>query len=538
MTDYSEIHHDDSESLDSKDLADSIDAEDETVFENDPDDDDAELNTLGCVPDSEDHVESELEVEYDEGDDDEEDDEDVDDGNKLNISRPTIGGPFSPTNPPPTLTSLRMPALRDDTDWEETMSPETWVYRGFKQSIGRSSAEKIIQIFKEVIPASTRAILVRSTLTHEDIIALPNVDHSLTRPGIYLICLAQSNDQQPQVPDEDLIDSTTDQHPRVPDEDSTDSATDQQGEVPSGLYTGSSIKNVSGRCVDHSAKFKQIARTILRDDRLLPNGNIAMYLYCYAKKYGLVPSYRQIAIFPEQLEGIDFPHADTRWLVRLLEQVVTLLLDTYAPSQTSQARRRYGYTDEMYLGALAQCEIPPSMFHPLNHAMPLKQKCGWTVGARVCQNCGSQSTAANGWYYDPAACEVAVLYNCSACYWYRFRNDTNRPPDFFVALKGRPKAGPCSNCEATESTQWEWHPRDKNRVICSKCRSHWTRYAIDRPPKQKSTVQTVVPQKAKDIFIAPMIQMERRTSNTGVPLVPCVGRGDATAKPGKINMQT
>lgn len=169
----------------------------------------------------------------------------------------------------------------------------------------------------------------------------------------------------------------------------------------------------------------------------------------------------------------------------LLEHVVILLLNTYGPSQTNPYKQRYGYTEEMYLGTLAQCGIPLNIFHPLSHAMPLKQKCGWTVGARVCQNCESQTTSANGWYYDPTACEVAVLYNCSACYWYRFRNGTARPLELFVGLKARPTSGPCSNCQATESAQWGWHPRDKNHVICSKCRSHWTRYAIDRPPKKQ-----------------------------------------------------
>ncbi|KGO58826.1 hypothetical protein PEX2_091810 [Penicillium expansum] len=356
--------------------------EDETVSQYGPDDDDEEVDTRGCFPDSEDRVEEESEVEEDEGDDDEDgDDEDGDDDdNELTIPRPAIDGPFDPTNSPSSLdepedvclercdrrvgnTTEFLKMKTDETDWDETISAETWVYRGFKRPIGRSSAEKISQIFKEVIPASTRAILGRSTLTNEDIMALPSVDDSLGCPGVYVIFLTQPDDKELQVLDEELIESNT----------------DQQVEVPSGLYTGSSIKSVSGRCVDHRAKFKQIARTKLRNDRVLPNGDIAMYLYCYAKKYGLVPSYRQIAIFPSQLEEIEVPHADTRWLVRLLEQVVIHLLDTYGSSQTRKSRRLYGYTNEMYLESLAQCEIPLNIFHPLNHAMPLKQKCGWTV---------------------------------------------------------------------------------------------------------------------------------------------------------------
>lgn len=46
--------------------------------------------------------------------------------------------------------------------------------------------------------------------------ALPSIDRSLSR-GVYLICFTQTNDQEPQVLDEDLIESFTDQPPQVPD---------------------------------------------------------------------------------------------------------------------------------------------------------------------------------------------------------------------------------------------------------------------------------------------------------------------------------
>lgn len=58
-----------------------------------------------------------------------------------------------------------------------------------------------------------------------------------------------------------------------------------------------------------------------RDGRHLPSSKRLMYLYCYARVDVLVPSYRQISIFPKQLEGIDFPHTDTRCLIRMLEHV-------------------------------------------------------------------------------------------------------------------------------------------------------------------------------------------------------------------------
>ncbi|CAI7651731.1 unnamed protein product [Penicillium palitans] len=578
-TDSPETHHDDSENR-----PDDLDAEEEIVFKHDSDDDnadDGELDTRGCVPDSEDHVESESEVEEEEGDDYVEDD-DSDDDNKFTIPQPKINEPFGPANPHSELDSEDACIERcdrrlanvteflkkktDEADWDEPMSPEAWVYRGFKQALARSSAEKIIQIFKGVIPASTRAILGRSALTHEDIMALPIIDAPAAGPGVYVICLTLSEDQHnpevpdedstdsltdeqpevpdkdstdspaeehpevpqgvlvdftmdeypevphkdstdspthghPEVPDENLMDFTMDEHPEVPDKESTDSPAEEHPEVPQGVLVDFTIdeypevpdKQSTDSPMDERSEVPQGVlidlttddETKLLDDRRWPNKKILMYLYCYAKKYVLAPSYRQVAFLPKQLEGIDFPHADTRWLVRMLEHVVTLLLGTYGPSQTNPHKQRYGYTEEMYLETLAQCGIPLGIFHPLNHAMPLKQKCGWTVGARVCHNCESQTTAANGWYYDPTACEVAVLYNCSACYWYRVRTGKTRPPELFVGLKARPTSGPCANCDATESAQWEWHPQDKNHIICSKCRAHWTRYAIYRPPKKQ-----------------------------------------------------
>lgn len=45
-----------------------------------------------------------------------------------------------------------------------------------------------------------------------------------------------------------------------------------------------------------------------------------------------------------------------------------------------------GHTEEMYYEALAECEVPRNAFHPLNHAMPLKQRCAWIIGEHVWLN--------------------------------------------------------------------------------------------------------------------------------------------------------
>lgn len=95
-----------------------------------------------------------------------------------------------------------------------------------------------------------------------------------------------------------------------------------------------------------------------------------MYFYCYANVHRLVPSYRQIGIFPDQLEKIDLPRMDANWIVRLLEEAVMILLDIYTPSEKPKLRNTTGYSEEMYLETLGECRIPHSVFHPLNQAMP------------------------------------------------------------------------------------------------------------------------------------------------------------------------
>lgn len=60
---------------------------------------------------------------------------------------------------------------------------------------------------------------------------------------------------------------------------------------------------------------------------------------------------------------------DVNWIVRLLEQVVMIFIDIYIPSEKPRLRETAGYSEEMYLETLGQCEIPQSIFHPLNHAM-------------------------------------------------------------------------------------------------------------------------------------------------------------------------
>ncbi|OQE23281.1 hypothetical protein PENFLA_c011G05021 [Penicillium flavigenum] len=97
-------------------------------------------------------------------------------------------------------------------------------------------------------------------------------------PAVYLICFKKASDQQLEVTD-------------------VRSTAKQGHKVPSGLYTGSSVKSVSGRCVDHNALFKEVSSKKLIKHRYLESGTKVIYLYCYANLHELVPVYRQVGAY-------------------------------------------------------------------------------------------------------------------------------------------------------------------------------------------------------------------------------------------------
>ncbi|KAJ5256386.1 hypothetical protein N7505_011537 [Penicillium chrysogenum] len=236
---------------------------------------------------------------------------------------------------------------------------DKWFCDEFVQPLGKQSVEEIMGIFNDIIPESTRAILGCATLTPEHIMALPSIDHSASDPGVYLICFEKASDLEFEAADVQFTGLNKQDH-----------------KVPSGLYTGSSIKSVSGRCVNHGALFKKISTKNLIYGRYLESGTKVMYLYCHANLHELVPVYRQVGVFSQQLENIDLLPTDVQWLVRLLEQVMILLLDVYEPCKDPKLRKTVGYSDRMYKKVLEECGVPLSVFHPLNHAMPLKQTTG------------------------------------------------------------------------------------------------------------------------------------------------------------------
>jgi hypothetical protein len=114
-------------------------------------------------------------------------------------------------------------------------------------------------------------------------------------PSVYLICFKEASDQQLEVTDVQLI-------------------AKQGHKVPSCLYAGSSVKSVSGHCGDHSALFKEISSKKLIKRLYFESGTKVMYLYYYANVHELVPVYRQVGVFLQQLEDTDLLPMGLKWL--------------------------------------------------------------------------------------------------------------------------------------------------------------------------------------------------------------------------------
>ncbi|KAJ5478972.1 hypothetical protein N7530_004481 [Penicillium desertorum] len=162
---------------------------------------------------------------------------------------------------------------------------DKWFCNGGVQPLGTHSVEEILDIFNDIIPESTRAVLACATLTPEHIMALPGIDHSTPDPGVHLICFKKTG-QRLKAADVQFV-----------------AATKQNHKVPSGLYTGSSVKSISGRCVNHGALFEEIRTKKLVNGRYLESIKKVMYLYCYANLHGLVPVYRQVEGWPRTRRG-------------------------------------------------------------------------------------------------------------------------------------------------------------------------------------------------------------------------------------------
>lgn len=329
------------------------------------------------------------------------------------------------------------------TTLQQLIHEITWINLAFWLPLRRSTPRAIFQIFEAAIPESTMAILGHDQITSAHLLSLPLVDAECRgKVGVYIDCATQRDGSR---------------------------SLDEAATVPSitALYTGSSTDDLKVR-VDHQ-----------EGDLATRNSQNGRYYHRQiVQKYDLQPNFRRIALFPEELPEAGIACANAGWLIRLLETVMMLLLDSYRPCDRTTHRIRWGVTLEMYYNALERCGISRSWFMPLNKALPTKQSVNDATGTRKCRNC--QTTQSLGWYYDIDNFELATVYLCRACYRYRWRLGVDRP-SFLLDKRSPPQHGPCSNCNTTSTTRWRWHLRLADHVLCCPCYMWLWKFKGDRP---------------------------------------------------------
>lgn len=325
----------------------------------------------------------------------------------------------------------------------QLLHEKTWINLAFWLPLRRSKPRAIFKIFAAAISESTMAILGHDQITSTHLLSLPLVDADCRgKVGVYIDCATQRESSWPAGAVANVPPTTA-------------------------LYIGSSTDDLKAR-VDH-----QEADLANHDSQ---NGRY--YHREIVQHYNLQPGFRRIALFPEEISEAGIACANAGWLVRLLEAVMMLLLDSYWPCNETTYRIRWGVTSEMYYRALEGCGIPRSLFMPLNKALPTKQPVNDATGTRKCRNC--KTTQSLGWYYDIGNFEIATIYLCRACYRYRWRMGVDRP-SFLLGKRNPPQHGPCSNCKITTTTRWRWHLNLADRVLCCPCYMWLWKFKKDRP---------------------------------------------------------
>lgn len=304
------------------------------------------------------------------------------------------------------------------TPYEERA--ESYIAPGMCQWLRKANPEVVYRLYQAIIPESTRTILGHDRLTCQHILALPKVSPTRREKGVYL----------------DLVTSPSDN---------------------GGLYTGSTISIFVVRITAHR-------REIQRD------GPVKGVHYTYIReKTGRKPHFRVVTVFPRDMPDLGIKNADSEWLVRFLEAVIMIVLDTFKPGSLPQ----FSITQDQLNRLKSECGLRDTVFEPLNRALPTKQPVRSNLPYK-CGNCPSEESP--NWFLDFNASTLVVGRRCSACYQYKRTHGTERPGSLYNRLPA-PTSGPCSNpsCGATETTRkWYRHPIYRDRVVCNACHVYLT----------------------------------------------------------------
>lgn len=226
-----------------------------------------------------------------------------------------------------------------------------------------SRFEKLSQLFQSVVPTITKAILGNPSLRQEQLLLLPPVHLGNQSKGIYM-------------------DYITDVDPNA-----------------NGLYIGSTTKGLAARVRNHIENMKFSKRQ-------------ACHYGHVRQGDARTPNFRCLAIVPEEMPQIGVPRSDAGWLIRVLEGIFMILLDTLAAG----SRCELNITESLHQTLRSKYGLQPMRLHRLNHAFSTKQG---IKDSRIptCGNCKRERRDIDGksWTFDRSASDVATVYLCMAC---------------------------------------------------------------------------------------------------------------------------
>ncbi|GMG47447.1 unnamed protein product [Aspergillus oryzae var. brunneus] len=206
------------------------------------------------------------------------------------------------------------------TPFKELSSNDSYIAKGMYNWLRRADPEVVYRLYQAIIPVSTRTILGHDRLTCQHILALPKVSPSRREKGVYL----------------DLVTSPSDN---------------------GGLYTGSTKKSFVVRIPAHKYQIQR-------------NGSVKGTHYMYIReKTNRKPNFRVVAVFPRDMPELGIENANSEWLIRFLEAVIMIVLDTFTPGSIS----RFSITQDRLNHLKFECDLRDTIFESLNHALPTKQ---------------------------------------------------------------------------------------------------------------------------------------------------------------------
>lgn len=366
--------------------------------------------------------------------------------------------------------------------WKSVKAKRTWMNFAFLQPLKKSDPVVVTQIFLNLIPRNIRAVLGHRVLRREDLMSLPQVKIDNESKA--------NMEKEPKAKEQEEHGKPQDQ--KKPEKKDRDKVVyllfgedESEGHANDAIYPGSSTLDGDDRMGTHSKVISDPSK-IARDTK---KRRSTLFCHRFIVRHKLKPRFIKVATFAEVMPEYGLTRTNRGWLVRLLEEVMMLLTDSYMTPPAAVERLRWGVTRDEYLEALAACGIARSPFFPLNRALPLKQGINDGSDKKQCRICKVKKS--RNWFFDFVLQAVlATIFLCEACWVYAFYHEGKDRPQHLWGRKA-PISGPCDNCGIEETARWHWHSLDKSRKHCQACYQWFRNKGFERPQEVYKKYETV-----------------------------------------------